>query len=104
MSQKYRGSFVKWNHCSWERRTRSVTDSGNPFGFAHTTSARKIQPLPSGSAWPSMQPIANRHGRPMRDFGRMPYCVGAETGPLGTLASVSRCPVRLRGCAPLTPV
>jgi len=61
-AEKYRGSFVKWNHCSWERRTRSVTDSGRPFGFDQMTSARQMRP-----SW-SMHPMAYRHGRPMRDF------------------------------------
>lgn len=39
-AEKYRGSRVKWNYCSWLRRTRSVTDSGSPFGFDQITSAR----------------------------------------------------------------
>ena len=49
---KYRGSLVNMNHCSCERRTRSVTDSGSPFGFDQMISARRMR-----SSW-SMQPMA----------------------------------------------
>src|SRR5437764_11984609 len=56
--------MVKWNQVSWERRTRSVTDSGNAFGLDQITSARRMSPSSS------IQRNAYRHGTPSSDFGR----------------------------------
>src|SRR4029453_10442168 len=63
-AEKYRGWVTKWNQYSWERRTRSVTDSGGPLGLDQMISAGGMR-----TSW-SMQARAYREGMPMRDLGR----------------------------------